>query len=84
MPKRTLLIKLLIVIPTASVADVFPYINKKLAQPQEEFTISPSIEQEEIAPGTTPTEPSKIDTSNWKIYRVRSMGLKSNIPKVGE
>lgn len=69
MSKKTLLVTLLIVILTASLAAAALYIKNNATQSQKESTISPFVEPKEIAPGTTPTEPSEIDTSNRKIYR---------------
>lgn len=69
MPKRTLFIILLILILTGVITVTGLYIGKKLARPQEEPIIPPSIESEEIAPKITPTEPSEIDISSWKTYR---------------
>lgn len=69
MPKKTLLIVLLILILTGGIATTSLYIGKKLAQPQEESFTPPSIEPEEITLEITPTEPSGIDISDWKTYR---------------
>lgn len=75
MPKKTLLITLLIVILTALLAAAAFYIKNKATQSQKESTISPSIEPEEIAPETTPTEPNEIDTSKWKTYKNKELGI---------
>ncbi len=69
MPKRTLLIILLIIILIGGIAAGSLYVRKKFAPPQEESFTPSSIEREEIAPETSPTEPSEIDTSDWKIYK---------------
>ena len=81
MPKKTLLITLLIVILTASLAATALYIKNKATQSQKESTISPFVEPEEIALETTPTEPSEIDTSDWKTYRSEELSIAFKYPK---
>lgn len=81
MPKRTLFIILLIIILTGGVAITAVYIEKELSQPQEEPLISLSTKPGEIAPETTPTEPSEIDTSKWKTYRNEEYGYEVKYPK---
>ena len=81
MPKKILFITLLIVILTASLATAALYIKNKATQSQKESTISPFVEPKAIAPGTTPTELSEIDTSNWKIYRNEEYGFEIKYPE---
>lgn len=84
MPKRTLLITLLIIILTGGIAATSLYIGKRPGQPQKEPVISPSTEPEEITPETTPTEPNEIDTSDWKTYRNEEYGFEINYPREWE
>lgn len=81
MPKKTLFIVLLILILTGGIAAASLYVGKKLAQPQQESFTPPSIEPEEIAPEITPTELSEIDTSDWKIYKNKELGITFKYPR---
>jgi len=81
MPKKILLILLLILILTGGITITGFYIRKKLTQPQEELVIFPPTKPEEITSETTPTQPSEIDTSNWKTYRNRECGYEVKYPE---
>jgi len=81
MPKRTLLITLLITILTGGIAAASLYLGKKLSQPQEGLPEFSSSEPEEIAPEITPTEPSEIDTSDWKTHTDKEYGFEVKYPK---
>ncbi|MBA7616701.1 hypothetical protein ES703_23999 [subsurface metagenome] len=69
MPKKTLLITLLIVILTAGLAAAGLYIGKQLSQPKkggQETTPEHPVEPQETVSEITSAD---IDTSDWKTYR---------------
>lgn len=69
MPKKTLLITLLIVILTGGLAAAGLYIGKQLTQSKkgiEETTTERPVEPQETASEITS---ANIDTSDWKVYR---------------
>jgi len=81
MPKRTLPIVLLILGLMGGIAPTGIYVGKKLSRPQKEPLTPPSTQPEEIAPKITPTESSKIDISNWEIYKNEKYGFEVRYPK---
>lgn len=81
MPKKTSPFTLLIIILIGGIAVASLYVGKKLAQLQEEPPASPSIEPEEVPPEIASTEPSGIDTSEWKTYRNQEYGFEVKYPK---
>lgn len=80
MPKRNLLIALLIVILTGGITAADLYIGKKFNQPQEEPLVALSAEPKQTTREITPTEPSEIDISKWKTYRNEEYGFELTFP----
>lgn len=80
MPKKTLVIVLLILILTGGINATGLYIRKQLHQPEkgkEDGTPEHHVEPQETVSEITPAE---IDTSDWKIYRNEKYGFEVKYP----